>query len=43
MDEVSLAYNDKQVHYYAKFGFVLNGISASEHGGVQWNDMTLRF
>ena len=33
----------KLVHYYAKFGFVLNGISASEHGGVQWNDMILRF
>ena len=40
---VSLACKDKLVHYYAKFGFVLNGISASEHGGVQWNDMILRF
>ena len=43
MDAVSLACKDKLVHYYAKFGFVLNGISASEHGGVQWNDMILRF
>ena len=40
---VVLTCKEKLVHYYAKFGFVLNGISASEHGGVQWNDMILRF
>lgn len=43
MDAVSLACKDALVHYYAKFGFVLNGVSASEHGGAKWNDMILRF
>lgn len=43
MAAVSLACKDRLVHYYAKFGFELNGISASEHGGVRWNDMILRF
>lgn len=29
--------------YYAKFGFVEEGISDSTHGGVQWHQMRLRF
>lgn len=31
------------VHYYAKFGFVSEGVSASTHGGVVWYQMRLRF
>lgn len=31
------------VHYYAKFGFVNEGVSASTHGGVVWYQMRLRF
>lgn len=31
------------VHYYAKFGFVSEGVSGSTHGGVQWYQMRLRF
>ena len=31
------------VHYYAKFGFVNEGVSASTHGGVMWYQMRLKF
>ena len=31
------------VHYYAKLGFLDEGISASSHGGVQWHAMRLTF
>ena len=31
------------VHYYAKFGFVSEGISESGHGGVVWYQMRLTF
>ena len=31
------------VHYYAKFGFVNEGVSGSTHGGVVWYQMRLRF
>ena len=31
------------VHYYAKFGFVSEGVSGSTHGGVVWYQMRLRF
>lgn len=31
------------VHYYAKFGFVNEGISGSTHGGVVWYQMRLKF
>lgn len=31
------------VHYYAKFGFVSEGVSGSTHGGVKWYQMRLRF
>ena len=30
------------VHYYAKFGFVSEGISGSTHGGVVWYQMRLK-
>ena len=29
------------VHYYAKFGFVNEGVSGSTHGGVVWYQMRL--
>lgn len=38
-----LTCKDKLVHYYAKFGFVNEGVSGSEHGGVVWYQMRLRF
>jgi ribosomal protein S18 acetylase RimI-like enzyme len=31
------------VHYYAKLGFVSEGVSASVHGGAVWYDMRLTF
>lgn len=31
------------LHYYAKFGFVSEGISQSVHGNVQWYQMRLTF
>lgn len=31
------------LHYYAKFGFVDEGISNSKHGGVVWHKMRLTF
>lgn len=38
-----LTCKDKLVHYYAKLGFVSEGISASTHGGVVWYQMRLTF
>ena len=31
------------VHYYARFGFVNEGVSGSVHGGVTWYQMRLTF
>ena len=31
------------VHYYAKLGFVDEGVSGSTHGGVVWHQMRIRF
>ena len=31
-----LTCKDKLIHYYAKFGFVNEGVSASVHGNVTW-------
>ena len=31
------------VHYYAKFGFVNEGVSGSTHGGMVWYQMRLKF
>jgi len=31
------------VHYYARLGFVSEGVSASVHGGAVWYDMRLTF
>ena len=38
-----LTCKDKLVHYYAKFGFVSEGISGSTHGNVVWYQMRLSF
>ena len=40
---VVLTCKDELVHYYAKFGFVNEGFTGSEHGGVRWNQMRLTF
>ena len=38
-----LTCKDKLVHYYAKFGFVNEGVSGSTHGNVVWYQMRLEF
>lgn len=38
-----LTCKDYLVHYYAKFGFMDEGISESEHGGAVWHEMRLTF
>ena len=38
-----LTSKDRLVHYYAKVGFVSEGISGSTHGGVVWYQMRLTF
>ena len=40
---VVLTCKDRLVHYYAKFGFVDEGISDSTHGDVVWYQMRLTF
>lgn len=38
-----LTCKDRLIHYYAKFGFVNEGISESVHGNVVWYQMRLKF
>ena len=38
-----LTCKDKLMHYYARFGFVSEGVSGSVHGGVTWYQMRLTF
>ena len=38
-----LTCKEKLLHYYAKFGFVNEGVSASTHGNVLWYQMRLTF
>lgn len=38
-----LTCKDKLLHYYAKFGFKNEGVSASTHGNVVWYQMRLTF
>ena len=40
---VVLTCKEKLLHYYAKFGFVNEGVSGSTHGGVVWYQMRLAF
>ena len=38
-----LTCKEEKIHYYAKFGFVDEGVSGSTHGGVLWHQMRLTF
>ena len=38
-----LTCKEHKLCYYAKFGFVNEGLSASEHGGAEWYRMRVRF
>ncbi|MFA6948858.1 MAG: GNAT family N-acetyltransferase [Eubacteriales bacterium] len=38
-----LTCKEKLLHYYAKFGYVNEGVSRSVHGGAVWYDMRLTF
>ena len=40
---IVLTCKDRLVHYYAKFGFVNEGVSESTHGDVVWYQMRLTF
>ena len=38
-----LTCKEKLIHFYGKLGFVDEGVSDSEHGGVVWYEMRLTF
>ena len=38
-----LTCKEHKLRYYAKFGFVNEGVSSSEHGGAAWYQMRIRF
>lgn len=38
-----LTCKEKRIHFYGKLGFVDEGVSDSEHGGVVWHEMRLTF
>ena len=38
-----LTCKDRLIHYYEKFGYENQGVSASVHGGAVWYDMLLEF
>ena len=38
-----LTCKEKLLHYYAKFGFVNEGLSESDHGGAAWYQMRITF
>lgn len=40
---VVLTCKEIKIPYYAKFGFVNEGVSGSEHGGEVWYQMRMRF
>ena len=40
---IVLTCKDELIGFYEKVGFVHEGRSESEHGGVPWNDMRLTF
>jgi ribosomal protein S18 acetylase RimI-like enzyme len=42
-DGIVLICKDELIPFYEQFGFVCEGVSNSEHGGVKWNDMKLVF
>ncbi len=39
MTSMALTCKEHLIHYYAKFGFEKQGLSASVHGGAVWDDM----
>lgn len=40
---IVLTCKEKLIHFYGKLGFVDEGVSDSEHGGVVWHEMRLTF
>ena len=40
---VILTCKEEKIHYYAKFGFVNEGESESDHGGAKWYQMRIVF
>ena len=40
---VVLTCKERLIHYYAKFGFVNEGMSESEHGNAVWYQMRIKF
>ena len=38
-----LTCKEKLIHFYGKLGFVDEGVSDSQHGGVVWHEMRLTF
>ena len=40
---VILTCKERLIYYYAKFGFVDEGLSCSNHGGAVWHQMRIRF
>lgn len=38
-----LTCKESLLHYYAKFGFISEGVSQSKHGGAKWYQMRLKF
>ena len=40
---VILTCKEEKIHYYAKFGFVNEGESVSDHGGAKWDQMRVVF
>ncbi|MHA2938118.1 GNAT family N-acetyltransferase [Vibrio sp. RC27] len=40
---IVLTCKDKLINFYQSNGFVCQGVSASSHGGANWNDMLLSF
>ena len=40
---VILTCKEEKIHYYAKFGFVNEGESESDHGGATWYQMRIVF
>lgn len=40
---IALICKDELIPFYEQFGFVYEGVSSSQHGGVKWNNMKLTF
>lgn len=40
---IVLTCKERLIPFYARFGFVDEGVSSSEHGGVVWHQMRLRY